>query len=563
MPKPISRRRFVKSSALAAASVVAMGKSGPLWAQSQSVAARRLAAGPFKPTWESLVKGYRVPDWFRDAKFGIWAHWSAQCVPEQGDWYARKMYLQGEPAYEYHVKTYGHPSKFGFMEIDNLWKAERWEPQSLIALYKQAGARYFFSLATHHDNFDAYRSPHQPWNSVNIGPRKDIVGTWAKAARAQGLRFGVSDHSSHASRWMQPAYGYDGEGPMAGVRYDAATLTPADGKGKWWEGLNPQDLYTGPSIQIPDGIIGAQAVREWHRMNDSLSRDNPLPAQAFIDKWFLRTQSLVDQYHPDVLYFDTNELPLGQAGLDLVAHFYNAAAARNRGRAEVIVNGKHLQPEHAGAFVEDIERGIAHGIRPDAWQTDTCIGDWHYSRAIADANRYKPVSQVVQILLDVVSKNGNLMLNIPLRGDGSIDEHERAFLEGLARWMSVNGEGIFGSRPWLVHGEGPWTFDNRPPPKDYASRETRIPYTASDIRFTTRRDHLYAYLMAPPQQPEAVIASLASGSGLLGGRTVTQVTLLGHGKLLWTQTNQGLIVKLPQSLPSEHAIGLKIKGALG
>lgn len=247
----LSRRGFLTASAVIAAT----------WPTTSS-AQRVIARGPFEPTWESLTRNYRVPEWFRDAKFGIWAHWSAQCVPEQGDWYARRMYLQGDSAYDYHVRTYGHPSKFGFMEIDNLWKAERWDPEALMRLYARAGAKYFFALANHHDNFDNYSSKHHAWNSVNIGPKKDIVGTWANVARAHGLRFGVSNHSAHAWHWFQSAYGYDAEGPLAGVRYDAARLTSPDGKGRWWEGLDPQELYTGPNIRIPDGIASIKAMNE-------------------------------------------------------------------------------------------------------------------------------------------------------------------------------------------------------------------------------------------------------------------------------------------------------------
>ena len=200
MTAAITRRKFLKTSALASAA----GLTAPLWAGSASSAAvpytttaagRRLATGPFEPTWDSLVKNYKCPDWFRDAKFGIWAHWTAQCVPEQGDWYARRMYIQGERDYDYHVKTYGHPSKFGFMEIDNLWKAEKWEPERLMALYKRAGAKYFFALGTHHDNFDAYDSKYHAWNSVKVGPKKDIVGLMGGALAATRLRL----------RWRRPA----------------------------------------------------------------------------------------------------------------------------------------------------------------------------------------------------------------------------------------------------------------------------------------------------------------------------------------------------------------------
>ena len=560
MKTPLSRRDFLKTSAL----VTGAGLTAPLWQSCQSAArpdsemgpptGRKLMSGPFQPTWESLVQNYRFPDWYRDAKFGIWAHWSAQCVPEQGDWYARRMYLQGEKDYDYHVKTYGHPSKFGFMEIDNLWKAERWDPERLMALYKRAGAKYFFALATHHDNFDAYDSTYHDWNSVRIGPKRDIVGTWAKVARANGLRFGVSNHNSWAPRWLQPAYGYDGEGPFAGVRYDAYTLTKADGRGKWWEGLDPQDLYTGPSVVMPDGLASAKAVRDWQVKNTSLAKSNPMPVASFCQNWFLRCQDLMDKYQPDVVYFDTNELPLGQAGLDVVSHYYNSSVARNGGTVDVVVNGKHILPDHVGSFVEDIERGVANGIRPEPWQTDTCIGDWHYSRDLAEKNGYKTVSQVVGMLVDVVSKNGNLMLNIPVRGDGTIDEHEVAFLEGLSAWMDVNGEGIFATRPWTIFGEGPTRM---------SGREQKTAYTFEDIRFTAKAGTLYAIVLAWPQSRSALIKTLAAGSPQLESRKISEVSLLGHdGRLEWSQDGEGLAVRLPEKAPSDYAVTLRIKGAI-
>jgi alpha-L-fucosidase len=317
-------------------------------------AAESIARGPFQPTWASLVEHYRCPDWFRDAKFGIWAHWSAQCVPEQGDWYARQMYIPGHRHYDFHVKTYGHPSKVGFMELDHRWKADRWEPERLMALYKRAGAKYFVALANHHDNFDAYASKHHAWNSVNVGPKKDIVGTWAKVARANGLRFGVSNHSAHAWHWFQTAYGYDGEGPLAGVRYDAHRLTTADGRGQWWEGLDPQDLYTGPNMVMPDGLNSTAAVAEWHRTHTRLWTEQP-PATnpRFTERWFLRCQDLVDQYAPDLLYFDNiGELPLGQVGLDIAAHFYNRSVER-RGVLDAVLNVKSVEAARRPGVVED------------------------------------------------------------------------------------------------------------------------------------------------------------------------------------------------------------------
>jgi alpha-L-fucosidase len=556
----LSRRAFLKTGALVSGASVVSSLLPPR--VSAAGAQRRIADGPFQPTWESLVRGYRAPDWFRDAKFGIWAHWSAQCVPEQGDWYARKMYIQGDRTYDYHLKAYGHPSTFGFMEIENLWKAERWEPERLMALYKRAGARYFVALANHHDNFDAYPSRHHAWNSVNVGPRRDIVGTWARVAREHGLRFGVSNHSAHAWHWYQVAYGYDGEGPLAGVRYDAYRLTKADGVGKWWEGLDPQDLYTGRNMVIPDGIRGAREVLDWHNTHDRVWTEEPPPTNpGFVDKWFLRCQDLIDQYAPDLLYFDDTELPLGQAGLDAAAHFYNASIARAGGRLDVVLTAKKMTDARRAALVEDVERGVATETRPAPWQTDTCIGGWHYDRRLFEQHRYKTVAQVVRMLIDIVSKNGNLLLSVPVRGDGTIDADEVAILEGLAAWMDVHGEGIYGTRPWLVYGEGPSVTGPAEKGEFGGARDVRsTPYTAEDIRFTAKGAAVYAFVLAVPSTRKVLVKSIVPR--VVGGeRQVTRVSLLGHpDRPEWAQTEQGLAVTLPERLPSDIAVALKIEG---
>ncbi len=538
---------------------------------SEDFVAKRVGAGAgpgtappqFQATWASLAAGYRVPDWFRDAKFGIWAHWTAQCVPEQGDWYARNMYIQGTPDYAYHLAHYGHPSKFGFMEIDHLWTAAHWDPEMLMDLYQRAGAKYFVALANHHDNFDAYDSKYQPWNSVNVGPKVDIVGTWAKIARAHGLRFGVSNHSSHAWHWFQPAYGHDVEGPLAGVPYDAATLTKADGKGKWWDGLDPQDLYCGLRLPMPMDLKTTQAAEAWHWANDGHWYESVPPNDnGYTEKWFLRAQDLLDKYHPDLLYFDDDELPLGQAGLDIAAHFYNANQAFHGGHLEAVLNSKHLSAAHKPAMVQDIERGVSEGIRPEPWQTDTCIGSWHYERRLFLEHKYKTVDQVVHMLVDIVSKNGNLLLSIPLRGDGSIDEDERAFLQGMARWMDVNSEAIFGTRPWTVYGEGPSTVAAAQKGPFGGARDVQDqPYTAADVRFTTKDGALYATLFAWPADGRALVTAL--GVQAPASARVTAVALLGYsGSLTWTQDGAGLHVTLPAAPPCEHAFVLKISGVL-
>ncbi len=222
------RRKFVGGSVgLLAAAKTAMSQQGTY---GDGNFAGDPITGPFRPNWESL-KAYRVPDWFRDAKFGIWAHWSPQCVPEQGDWYARGMYIQGSPQYNYHVKTYGHPSVFGYKDICHIWRPENWNPEELIRLYAKTGAKYFVALANHHGNFDCWNSKYQPWNSVNVGPGKDIVGTWERIARAQGLKFGITFHGTPGRVWkefMPVRYGSDESGSMKGVPYDGV-LTKADG----------------------------------------------------------------------------------------------------------------------------------------------------------------------------------------------------------------------------------------------------------------------------------------------------------------------------------------------
>ncbi|TWB53062.1 alpha-L-fucosidase [Nitrospirillum viridazoti] len=504
-----------------------------------AAAKARADAGPFQPTWESLAAGYQAPTWFRDAKFGIWAHWGPQCAPEFGDWYARRMYMQGDPSYEHHVKTYGHPTQFGFMELINRWKAERWDPEELTKLYKAAGAKYLVSMACHHDNFDNFDSRHHAWNATRVGPGKDIVGGWAAAARKHGLRFGVSNHASHAWHWYQTAYGYDATGPRAGQRYDAFRLTKADGAGTWWRGLDPQELYTGRNIVIPDGITDQAAMTAWHQAHDGVWDESVPPNRAFAETWLKRCQDLMDRYQPDLVYFDDTGLPLGDYGLRATAHYYNQSVAR-KGAVDVVVNCKELTDLQRRAVVADIERGFSDHIVAEPWQTDTCLGDWHYSRPLYERKGYLTAHQVVQRLVDVVSKNGCLLLNVPVRSDGTIDELERGILQELVGWMAVNSEGIFDSRPWKTYGEGP---------TEVAAgkfNEAKLrPFTAEDIRFTVKGDTLYAYAQEWPAGKSLTIRTLTPAA-----RPVQRVDLLGGGALEFKQTDDGVSVTLPDRRPT-------------
>jgi hypothetical protein len=290
-----TRRRFLAG----AASAVAVPSLTP-------------AQGAISPDWHELADGYRTPDWFRDAKFGIWAHWGPQCQPEFGDWYARLLYTQGrlpwetgETAYVDHLRRYGHPSETGFIDIIGQWKAQNWDPAYLIAKYRKAGARYFMAMGCHHDNLDLFASKHHEWNSTRVGPQRDIVGTWEPLVREAGLKFGVSNHSGHAWHWYQVAYGYDAEGPMRGRRYDAYWLRKHHGAGKYWDGLDPQKLYTGPYYVPPDGIASAQAMNEWHaKLDGEWLEGVPEFNVRFVETWLKRQKQMVEDYKPDIVFLD-------------------------------------------------------------------------------------------------------------------------------------------------------------------------------------------------------------------------------------------------------------------
>jgi alpha-L-fucosidase len=512
-----------------------------------------VAGGKFQPTWESL-KQYRVPEWFRDAKFGIWAHWGPQCEPERGDWYAREMYSQGNFKYNEHLKLYGHPSTNGFKEVIRAFQAEHWDPDTLLAVYKRAGAQYFFALANHHDNFDNYDSKYQPWNSVNLGPKKDLIGGWARAARANGMKFGVSVHAAHAWSWYETAQGADKSGPLAGVPYDGK-LTKADGKGTWWEGYDPQDLYEQRHTPSPDFQNLGRIHSRWNWGNGVTP-----PDQAYCDRFFNRTMDLIYKYQPDLLYFDDTALPLwpvSDAGLKIAAHFYNSSNEWRGNGDDGVLFGKVLNAEQRQCMAWDIERGAANQILPQPWQTDTCIGSWHYDKGIFDRHRYKTAKTVVHMLVDIVSKNGNLLLSVPLRGDGTPDSDEIAIVEGIAKWMDVNKEAIHGTRPWKVFGEGPQMASAAPLQAQGFNEGRGKPFTAEDVRFTTKGDTLYAIVMGAPTNA-VKIKSLGSSAKLLD-KPVSHVSLLGRvERLNWSQTANALVVEGVQSQPGDFAVVLKI-----
>ncbi|HEY3914477.1 MAG TPA: alpha-L-fucosidase [Verrucomicrobiae bacterium] len=435
-----------------------------------------------------------------------------------------------------------------FKDVINVWKAENWDPKHLVHLYKKAGAKYFAALANHHDNLDLFDSTYQPWNSVAVGPKKDIVGGWEKATREAGLRFALTSHGDRAWSWYQDAQRSDPSGPLAGVPYDGL-MTKADGKGKWWEGLDPQDLYA---------QYHAPGHYNWQQTGQ------PPLAPAYVEKYFNRTIDLITKYHPDLLYFDDSVLPIypeSDIGLRIAAYYYNTNLARH-GKIEAVMTGKGLNADQRRALVLDVERGVTNGGEILPWQTDTCIGDWHYKCSIFEEHKYKTVKQVTQMLIDIISKNGNLQLNIPLPGDGVPDADELKFLAGLTEWMDVHGEGIHGTRPWKVYGEGPSVSGEILRGQFGGAKDVR-PYTSEDMRFVKKGDMLYAFIMAWPESGSTVIKSLGSNSPQLDGRKVGRITLLGHhSPLKWAQDEQGLNVKLPAVPSTSLPVALRIRGVV-
>jgi alpha-L-fucosidase len=521
-----------------------------------STAAEPVAQGKFQPAWDSL-KQYHIPEWFRDAKFGIWAHWGPQCQPERGDWYARQMYSPGHWQYREHVARYGHPSTNGFKDVIYAWQAENWDPEKLIELYKRAGAQYFFALANHHDNFDNYNSKYQPWNSVNFGPKKDLVAGWAKAARKNGMKFGVSVHAAHAWSWLETAQGADKDGPFTGVPYDGK-LTKADGKGTWWEGYDPQDLYEQRHTPSADFQNLGKIHSRWNWGNGVIP-----PDQAYCEKFYNRTMDLINKYQPELIYFDDTALPLwpvSDAGLKIAAHFYNRNNQWHGEQDDGVLFGKILDAEQKKCMAWDIERGSSNQIEPYPWQTCTCIGGWHYDKGVFDRHHYTSAKTVVHMLIDVVSKNGNLLLSVPVKGDGTIDSDEVAIVEGIAKWMEVNQEAIIATRPWKVLGEGPQMASAAPLSAQGFNEGKGKPFTAEDARFTQSKNGqtLYAIIMGAPTNT-VTIKSLGTSARLLE-KPISMITLLGSNQApKWSQTAEALTIDAPQNQPSDIAIVFSIR----
>jgi alpha-L-fucosidase len=508
---------FTKREILAGPFAAALGLEAAARAQAPASDAQiDFARGRFDSSMASL-ETYRAPDWFRDAKFGIWSHWGPQAVPRQGDWYARFLYVPGHPHYDHHVKTYGHPSEFGYKDIIPLWTAERFDPEALMDKYAAAGAKYFVSMGVHHDNFDLWNSKHHRWNAAAMGPKRDIVGAWKAAARRHGLRFGVSEHLAASYMWWFTNHLYDQFWPKISADYDGADPRYAD-----LYHDNRDEPYRGNA-------------QTWYTTNPEFHR-----------RWFARIRDLLDSYEPDLLYSDGG-IPFGEVGRSLLAHYYNGNIAR-RGKLEAVYTHKDFGSGEFSnkAAIQDVERGVLEGINPLPWQTDTSNADWFFS----DTHPFKTSSEVIGMMADIVSKNGNLLLNVSQYPDGSLPPQSEELLTDLAAWMKVNAEAIHGTRPWKVFGEGPTQA------RTGAFQESGE-YTAQDLRFTTKGNALYAIALGEPRGTTAIRALASSNPH--ERRRVREVRLLGHpGKLGFRQADGALEIEVPATLPSRHASAFKI-----
>ena len=465
----------------------------------------------FEPTWESLTK-YETPQWYLDGKFGIFIHWGLYCVPAFGnEWYPRNMYRQGSKEFEHHVATYGPHTEFGYKDFVPLFKAEKFDAAAWAKLFKRAGAKFVVPVAEHHDGFAMYDSDLSRWTAAKMGPRRDIIGELADATRKEGLVFGVSSH--RAEHWWF---------------FNGGRAFPSDVQDPQYD-----DLY-GPAVVIPDD----------HHDLDA----RPRPDANFLEDWLARCCELIDKYQPQLFWFDwwIQQVVFQTYLQRFAAYYYSRAAEWGRG---VAINHKYeAYPE--GAAVLDIERGQLNDIRPLYWQNDTSVAknSWGYTKG----QDYKTSTSIIHDLMDISSKNGALLLNIGPKPDGTIPDPEIRMLEEIGEWLALNGEAVYGTRPWRVFGEGPTEV------AEGAFTDTkRESFTAEDVRFTTKPDALYATLLGWPGE-KTTIKSLAAGSPLKA-ESIARITLLGaKGALSWRQDAEGLTVELPAEAPCQHAYVLKI-----
>jgi alpha-L-fucosidase len=508
MSTSYSRRRFLQTALTAGTAL-----STWTFTSSLGLAVTSPFPGHFSATWDSLSE-YQVPDWFRDAKFGVFMHWGVYSVPAHtSEWYPRLMYRKESPVFEWHRQHWGSQSMFGYKDFIPMFRGERWKPDELVDLYKKAGARYIIPVGEHHDGFPMYDSHLTEWCAAKMGPHRDTIAGWAREARNQGLKLGISSHRAFHWSYYTFEKPFDTDNPLYAGLY-------------------------GP-IHAPTPLINnepGQLVQE--------------PSPEFMQDWFARCAEIVDLYHPDLFYFDwANNAPgFEPYRKQLAAYYYNVSA--ERGQPVVLTYKEKAYPDHAAVL--DIERGVASKIRELPWQTGTSVSwkSWGY----IENDSFKPASEIVHEFIDIVSKNGNLSLNVGPKPDGTIQEQAEEIFRSIGRWMDVNGEAIHGTRPWKIYGEGPTNLASG----SFGEKKLKeITFTPQDIRFTTKGESIYAIFMAWPEH-EAKIEALGKNSKNAPAR-ISEVRLLGEdAKLKWRQGPNALIIQTPSEKPCKYAYTFKI-----
>nr|WP_288833386.1 alpha-L-fucosidase [uncultured Flavobacterium sp.] len=524
-----------------------------------------IAKGPFEPNWESIEKNYPgEPAWLRDAKFGIWVHFGPQAAGESGDWYARNLYKTDKVAYKNHIKKYGHPSESGYKEVLRDWNPTKLDPEKLTKIYQDAGARFLMIQGVHHDNYDMWNSKYQPWNSVNLGPKRDLIGEWAKACKAVGMRYGVTFHHEYTWWWWQTAFGSDKDGAKKGIPYDGH-LTLADGKGKWWEGYDPKMLY-GIDLREYKGVTEA-ANSNWSPPPAGIFSNHLGYAKWYATNWALRMMDVVQHYDPDFIYTDgTVQGPFTGdgtgAGLKanamqtVMADFYNTSLQR-RGEVNTfsIVKFRH----NTNGTVNTEEFGIPSEIKKDQpWIAEAPVGDWFYAPDFTYDS-----GMMIRYIIEAIARDGNAAICISLLPDGSINDESQKMLKEVGNWMRVNGEGVYGSHAWVIPAEGEMINGKLKmlPGGKLGSRQAEFKFNAQDIRFTIGKNNkLYAFCMnVPAPNTQIKIKSLGTAANNYGKKVKT-VKLLGYkGKLKWKETADGLIIKCPKNMPFATAITFEIE----
>ena len=509
-------------------------------------------------SWEKLSEQYWFPKWYTEARFGIWVHWGAQTAPLRGGgWYARHMYQQdvgdqewGKYAYQYHCKTYGHPSEIGYKDVINTWKAENLDTDALIKYFKQLGARYFVALANHHEHFDNFDSTHHPWNAVDIGPKRDIIKAFEVSCNKYDIPYGVSSHDDRFLSWWLPAFGADTSGEFKGKPYDGH-MTLKDGKGKWWEGLDPADLYG-----LPPGKRTAEYIENVKH------------------NWMLRHRELVTKYDIDMLWFDGYNFPYQEYGKQVCQAFLNHKL-REDGFIDAVIVGKF---SNEPATVKDIEKGGANVILPYPWQGITTPRTWFYKEDIHKMEYKHNARTIIELLADYMSKNGNLLLNVELLPDGTIPPEQKKMLDDIGAWVNLNSEAIYASKPWTVYGDNLNSYlssDNEKVSEadlkalkeqkksaHFNERTIASPaYGHDEVRYVTVDNALYVIVLNP-KAGDIELRSLGLNSKQKPGK-IASIRMIGSDKRIkFKQNPEKLILSVPEKRPNKYATVFRVEGML-